>query len=104
MKPTMQKTPHLSPEIKNTLTPESSGYVISQLKEREKARQDKDWKKDEKLYHFLDNLDAENSYNENDYASYGILLQPGMDKNQVVNHIVNKVKEVLIFLNESIAK
>lgn len=37
MKPTMQKTPHLSPEIKNTLTPESSGYVISQLKEREKA-------------------------------------------------------------------
>jgi len=38
------------------------------------------------------------SINSND-SDYGIVLQTGMDKNQVVNHAVNKTKEVLENLN-----
>jgi hypothetical protein len=62
---------------------------------------DKDFKTSQKIYHFLNNFDSKNSYNE-DYTSYGIKLQTGMDKTQIVNHIVNKIKEVLTKLNKDI--
>jgi len=51
------------------------------------------------VYHTIYNFDSNNTYNDKDFVIYGIQLQPGMDKNQVVNHIVNKVKEVLEYLN-----
>ncbi|WP_415406987.1 PD-(D/E)XK nuclease family protein [Sulfurovum sp. CS9] len=63
---------------------------------------DEAFEEDKKIYHFLNIFDTENSYN--DYASYGILLQTGMDKNQIVNHIEQTVREVLIYLNENIQK
>ena len=64
--------------------------------------QDKNWKKSEKIYHFLNNFDSENSYNDQDYSAYGIVLKPGMDKSQIIDHIVNKTKEILEFLNKNI--
>jgi len=64
--------------------------------------QDGDWKKSEKIYHFLNNFDSKNSYNDKDCSSYGITLKTGMDKSQIINHVVNKTKEVLEFLNDNI--
>ena len=63
---------------------------------------DEEFEEDKKIYHFLNIFDTENSYN--DYASYGILLQTGMDKNQIVNHIQQTVREILIYLNKNIQK
>jgi hypothetical protein len=60
---------------------------------------DKDFKTSQKIYHFLNNFDSQNSYNE-DYTSYGIELQTGMDKTQIIKHIEAKIKEVLTKLNE----
>jgi hypothetical protein len=60
---------------------------------------DKDFKTSQKIYHFLNNFDSQNSYNE-DYTSYGIELQTGMDKTQIIKHIETKIKEVLTKLNE----
>lgn len=54
-----------------------------------------DGKKSEKISRALNNYDSVNS-NDSDY---GIVLQAGMDKNQVVKHIVNKTKEVLEYLH-----
>ena len=59
---------------------------------------DSKWKKSEKIIRVLKNFDIKNSYDD----AYGIVLQTGMDKNQVVNHIVNKTKEVLKYLNETL--
>lgn len=60
---------------------------------------DKDFKTSQKIYHFLNNFDSQNSYNE-DYTSYGIELQTGMDKAQIIKHIETKIKEVLTKLNQ----
>ena len=54
-----------------------------------------EWQETEKINHALNNFDSANSYGN----KYGIVLQTGMDKNQVVSHIINKVKEVLRHLN-----
>lgn len=64
---------------------------------------DKDWEKSEKIYHFLNKFDPKNSYNE-DWSLYGIVLKTGMDKSQIIEHIVNKIKEVLEFLDTHIKK
>jgi len=60
---------------------------------------DHEWNKSEKISHALNDFDSTNSYSSDYSSDYGIVLQAGMDKNQVVNHIVNKVKEVLEYLN-----
>lgn len=59
---------------------------------------DDEWKESEKIIRVLKTYDIKNSYGE----AYGVVLQTGMDKNQVVNHIVNKTKEVLRYLNENL--
>ena len=56
------------------------------------------WKKSEKISHHLRYYDSFNSFD----SEYGIILREGMDKNQVVDHIVNKVKEVLGHLNSKL--
>ncbi len=52
---------------------------------------DKEDKQTEKINHALSVIDSANSYGN----EYGIMLQTGMDKSQVVNYIVSKVIEVL---------
>lgn len=44
-------------------------------------------------------LDSDNTYNEIKHVTYGIQLQPGMDKQLVVDHIVSVVKNVLTKIN-----
>jgi hypothetical protein len=56
---------------------------------------EKDKKKTKKISHVLNDFDSLNSYE----SDYGIVLQTGMDKSQVVDHIAEKVKEVLTYLN-----
>lgn len=58
---------------------------------------DKDFKEDKNIYHFLTTFDKENTYN--DFASYAITLKAGMDKKEIVNHLVDKSKEVLYYLD-----
>ena len=64
--------------------------------------QDKNWRKSEKIYHFLNNFDSENSYNDKDYSAYGIVLKTGMDKSEIISYITGKVKEILTFLHKNI--
>jgi len=55
----------------------------------------------EKIYYNLNDFDPENAYYERDKALYAIVLQPGMDRNQVVDLIVGKVRSVLSSLQRS---
>jgi hypothetical protein len=57
-----------------------------------------EWQETEKIKHILDYFDSANSYGD----KYGIVLHTGMDKEQVINHIVSKVKEVLDYLNSRV--
>jgi hypothetical protein len=54
-----------------------------------------DWKVSEKINQTLNDFDSANSFG----GEYGIVLHTGMDKSQVVDHITEKVKEVLTYLN-----
>lgn len=54
-----------------------------------------DFKNDQQIYYNLNNYDPDNSYNDNGKPLYGIALKPGMDRNQVIEHIVTQVKSVL---------
>ncbi len=65
---------------------------------------DSSWKKSEKIHHFLNQFDPENSYDDNDWSSYGIMLKAGMDRTQIIDHVTKTIKEVLIFLNSKIKK
>jgi len=56
---------------------------------------DNNWKESKKITHELKTFDPDNSY-DNDY---GIILHEGMDKKQVIDHIISKVQEVLEYLN-----
>jgi hypothetical protein len=58
---------------------------------------DKDWNISQKINHFLKLLESENA----DGNKYGIVLLPGMDKEQVVTHITSKVKDILIYLDHN---
>jgi len=58
----------------------------------------KDWKKSNKINHYLIEYDSSNSFD----CDYGIILHEGMDKIQAINHIVNNVKKVLTYLNSKI--
>ena len=57
--------------------------------------QNNNWKNSQKISHFLREYDSNNSVE----SDYGIVLNPGMDKAQVTNRIVEKVKDVLGMLN-----
>ena len=59
-----------------------------------------DWKLDEQIYCDLNNYDADNSYHETTKALYAIMLEPGMDRHQVVEHIERKIREVLSMLEQ----
>lgn len=59
---------------------------------------DNDWKKSERIDHGLNEYDAFNSFG----CDYGISLNAGMDKAQAIKHIVNKVKDILGYLNSKI--
>ena len=56
---------------------------------------DKSWNESQSICHYLKNYDSVNSIG----CDYGIVLHEGMDKNQAIIHIVNKVKGVLDHLN-----
>jgi len=58
----------------------------------------KNWESSQEVRHLLKEFDAKNT-NEN---SINIQLQAGMDKEQIVNHIIQQTKSVLVFLNERI--
>ncbi len=52
------------------------------------------------LNHALKIFDPENSWDHR----LGIPLKPGMDKNRVVKHIVNRVKQTLEYLNSNVVR
>jgi hypothetical protein len=56
---------------------------------------DKEWKISKKISHYLNDYDSFNTF-DNDF---GIILHEGMDKNLIIDHVVNKVKKVLWYLN-----
>ena len=60
--------------------------------------QDKGWKDTQSINHALNNFDAISSYKN----EYGIILNTGMDKVQIINHIVKKTKDVLGYLNQKL--
>lgn len=62
--------------------------------------QDSNWKKNEKYFHVLNDGRA---YNEKDAILYAIILQSGMDKSAVVEHIVDEVKQVLLLLHSKVS-
>jgi hypothetical protein len=57
------------------------------------------WADDERIARGLRYFDADNAYGND----YGIELQPGMDKSQVINQIVDKVTEVIKYLHDRLA-
>ena len=59
---------------------------------------DYNWKKSEAISHYLNEYDPFNSFE----CEYGICLQDGMDKPQVVDHITSKIKEILEYLSGKI--
>jgi hypothetical protein len=58
----------------------------------------KNWNPSPEINHLLKIFNLKNTYED----SIGIELKEGMDKEQAINHIVNKTKEVLEYLNEKI--
>ena len=62
---------------------------------------DSDFKQSKQIYVKLKGLDDRNTYLEENYTSYAIQLKPGMDRNEVIECIVFKVKEILIFVNSN---
>lgn len=56
---------------------------------------DRDFNNSSKIYHFLNHIDENNAYLEEETALYGIMLKPGMDKIQIVDHIVDSVRNIL---------
>jgi len=63
---------------------------------------DENFNEDKNIYHYLNIFDQENAYD--DFASYAITLKAGMDKKEVVNHLVAKSKEVLSYLDTKIGR
>ena len=61
--------------------------------------QDTNWKKDDRFYYAIN---SNNAYNEKDHALYAIQLRPGMDKNDIVDHIVSEVDTVLLRIKENV--
>ena len=65
---------------------------------------DSEWNKSEQISHYLKAFDSQNSYDGNSYSSYAIMLQTGMDKSEVVQHITNEVKNILSMLNQQMSQ
>ncbi len=66
--------------------------------------QDSEWRKSEQIFHYLNAFDSRNSYNEKNYSSYAIVLRPGMDKLEAVQHITSEVKSLLSMLNQKMPR
>ncbi|MDX8391501.1 MAG: hypothetical protein R8K53_02880 [Mariprofundaceae bacterium] len=64
---------------------------------------DSGWVKSKQIFHYLNIFDSKNSYDESSYSSYGVILQSGMDKSEIVQYIADKVKEVLTSLDQNIS-
>lgn len=64
--------------------------------EIELETKDKKWTETEKINQALNYFDSDNSYGN----KYGIVLHTGMDKEQVINHVVDQVKKVLGYLSD----
>ena len=62
---------------------------------------DINFKKDRKIFYILNRFDSLNTYDDDTYCSYGIIIMAGMDRNQVVNYIEKSVQEILRYLNEN---
>ncbi len=60
---------------------------------------DANWQKDDRFYYAIN---SDNAYNEKDNTLYAIQLRPGMDKNDVVDHIVGEVNTVLLRIKENL--
>ena len=60
-----------------------------------KIRDNETWRESDKISHYLNDYESNNSFG----CDYGIILTAGMDKNQSITHIVNKVKDVLDYLS-----
>lgn len=58
------------------------------------------FKGSDKIYNALNNYDPDNSYREDTKSLFAIILQPGMDRNQVIEFIVEQVKSVLTALSQ----
>ncbi len=60
---------------------------------------DIDFNEDKDAYHCLRAYDQDNTYEKNNYAIYGITLKPGMDRSEIIEHLVTKTKETLLSLH-----
>ncbi len=63
---------------------------------------DSKWARSEKIFHYLNMFDSQNSYDEEGHSSYGIVLQTGMDKYETVHHIRKKVISILEHLHQNL--
>jgi len=61
--------------------------------------QDSNWQKDERLYYALN---SSNAYNEREVTLYAIQLRAGMDKNEIVEYIVDEVNTVLLRIKDAV--
>lgn len=61
---------------------------------------DYDFRKCQNIDHTLNGFDPDNSSD----GELGIILKPGMDKAQVVYHIVDRIKATLEHLNGSVSR
>ena len=50
----------------------------------------------------MNEFDSINSYDDDTSSDYGIMLKPGMDKSQIVLHIVDTVKKVICYINKEL--
>ena len=63
-----------------------------------------DFKRDDSIVNIIRHLNSDNAYEDQPTGTYGIVLSPGMDKNETVIHITNKVREVLNYIKENIQR
>jgi len=61
---------------------------------------DENWKKSNTILTMLKNVDPDNIYDDEECTSYAIQLKTGLDREELVNHIVNKVNDILFNLKE----
>ncbi len=61
--------------------------------------QDSNWEKNDQYYYALN---KEKAYNEKYSVLYAIILKKGMDKTEIVKHIVSEVKHVLTDLKSKV--
>lgn len=63
---------------------------------------DSSWAKSKQIFHYMKIFSSNHTYDSKDYSLYGIILQEGMDKLEVIQHITNEVKNILLVLHQQI--